>query len=184
MEEKEDEFVMVVVTDIVKDILDYDEHGKAEMTSLQRLHRVHKNLGHPPNRLLVQILREAKAPQSVIDQAKDLHCPICARCTRVAPSRPANPNRARELGEVVAMDISFHSTPTGEKLTILHFIDEASRFHIAKVLREGKCNDYNAIGNCEAEDLIGAIVEWARYMQHLVCFHVDEEGIFLSDRFN
>ena len=25
--------------------------------------RVHRNLGHPPNRLLAQILKEAKAPQ-------------------------------------------------------------------------------------------------------------------------
>ena len=96
--------------------------------------RVHRNLGHPSNRLLAQILKEAKAPVSVIDLASKLECPICARYVRTSPARPANPLRARELGQSVAMYLSFHTTPSNDKLMILHFIDEASKYHVAKLL--------------------------------------------------
>ena len=117
---------MPVVADVMRDIPEDDE-GDQEQSSLQRLMRVHRNLGHPSNRLLAQILKEAKAPISVIELASKLECPICARHVHTSPARPANPYRARELGQIVAMDISFHTTPNQEKLMILHFIDEASK---------------------------------------------------------
>ena len=91
---------------------DEDDEGDAEKSSEQRLMRVHRNLGHPSNRLLVQILKEAKAPTSIIEIATKLQCPMCARHVRTAPARPANPTKARELGHTVAMDFSYHTTPT------------------------------------------------------------------------
>ena len=99
------EEAMPVISDLLRDIPDDDEGG-AERSSEQRLLRVHRNLGHPSNRLLVQLLKEAKAPESVIEIATKLECPICARYVRTAPARPANPYRARELGHTVAMDFS------------------------------------------------------------------------------
>ena len=69
--------VMPAVHDLMKDIPDDDE-GPAEQSIERRLQRVHRNLGHPPNRLFVQILKEAKAPDSVIEVAKRLECPLCA----------------------------------------------------------------------------------------------------------
>ena len=60
---------MPAVHELMKDIPDDDE-GPAEQSMERRLQRVHRNLGHPPNRLLVQILKEAKAPDSVIELAK------------------------------------------------------------------------------------------------------------------
>ena len=122
---------MPAVHELLREIPDDDEGG-AERTTEWRLQRVHRNLGHPSNRLLVQILREAKAPESVIEVATKLECPLCARCIRTAPARPANPYRARELGQTVAMDFSYHTTPNREKLMLLHFIDEASKYHTAK----------------------------------------------------
>ena len=153
------------VHELMKDIPDDDEGG-AEKTTEWRLQRVHRNLGHPSNRLLVQLLTEAKAPDSVIDVARKLECPLCARYVRTSPARPANPYRARELGHTVAMDFSYHTTPSREKLMVLHFIDEASKYHTAKIIREGKVSNYSDLGNCDASDLIEAIAEWARYMSH------------------
>ena len=69
------------------------------------------NLGHPPNRLFVQILKEANAPDSVIEVATKLECPLCARYVRTSLARLADPYRARELGHTVAMDFSYHTTP-------------------------------------------------------------------------
>ena len=54
--------VMPAVAKVMRDIPEDDE-GAAEQSSLQRLMRVHRNLGHPPNRLLAQIFNEAKPPQ-------------------------------------------------------------------------------------------------------------------------
>ena len=81
---------MPVVSDLLRDIPEDDEGG-AERSAEQRLMRVHRNLGHPSNRLLVQLLKEAKAPESVIEVATKLECPICAHYVRTAPARPANP---------------------------------------------------------------------------------------------
>ena len=94
-----------------------------------------------------------------------------------------DPYRARELGHTVAMGFRYHTTPIREQLMILHFIDEASKYHTAKIIRQGRCNNYSDLGNCDAADLIVAISEWARYMTHPVCFHVDEEGCAHSEQF-
>ena len=91
--------------------------------------------------------------------------------------------RARELCPTVAMDLSYHTTPDNMKLMVLHFIDEASKYHTAKIIRECRVQNYSDLGNCDASDLIDAISEWARYMSHPNCFHVDEEGCFHSEQF-
>ena len=57
--------------EVMRDIPDDDE-GAADMSSQQRIMRVHRNLGHPSNRLLVQIIKGANALASVIDIASKL----------------------------------------------------------------------------------------------------------------
>merc|ERR1712069_23252 len=52
-----------------------------------------------------------------------------------------------------------------------------------QIIREGKVNNYSDLGNCDAQDLIKAISEWARYTRRPSCFHVDEEGCFHSEQF-
>ena len=81
------------------------------------------------------------------------------------------------------MDFSYRTTPSKEKLMVLHFIDEASKYHTARTIREGKVNNYSDLGNCDAPDLLAAIAEWARYLSHPQRFHVDEEGCFQSELF-
>ena len=49
------EEAMPVISDLLRDIPD-DGEGGAERSSEQRLLHVHRNLGHPSNRLLVQLL--------------------------------------------------------------------------------------------------------------------------------
>ena len=66
---------------------------------------------------------------------------------------------------------------------IIHFVDEASKYHVAKIIIQARCPRYSDLGNCDAKELIAAISEWSRYMSHPSCFHVDEEGCFHSDEF-
>ena len=68
-------------------------------------------------------------------------------------------------------------------MMILHFIDEASKYHTAKASGKHVVNNYPELGNCDAKGLVIAISEWARYMSHPCCVHVDEEGCFHSEQF-
>ena len=56
----EQEEAYPAVSEFMIDIAEDDE-GDQEQKTMQRLLRIHKNLGHPSNKLLVQILKEAKA---------------------------------------------------------------------------------------------------------------------------
>ena len=109
---------------------------------------------------------EAGAPQSIVDAAKELQCPTCARFSKISPARPSNPVRAKKLGEILAMDLSYHTTQDGRKLQILHMIDEASKFHIAKIIAPVKVQNYSDLGNCTFKQLYEALEEWFRYFQH------------------
>ena len=48
-------------------------------------------------------------------------------------------------------------------------------------MKQARCPNYSDLGNCDAQELIEAISEWARYMARPSCFHVDEEGCFHAD---
>ena len=60
------------------------------------------------------------------------------------------------------MDIRLHTPRNNEKLLVLHMIDEASKYHTAKILRQARWSNYSDLGNCDAKELIVAISEWAR----------------------
>ncbi len=56
-----------------------------------------------------------------------------------------------------------------------HFVDEASRYHTATTIEQRRCSNFSELGNCEAQELIAAISEWAHGMSHPTCFDADEE---------
>ena len=77
-----------------------------------------------------------------------MRCEICERFQRTSPAKPANIGRAREVGQVLAMDFSYQATKDGLQLMILHLIDEASRFHVARVVKTIKAKTViNIINN-------------------------------------
>ena len=98
-------------------------------------------------------------------------------------SKTSQPTKSQRTWTYCCNGLQFPHHPTGEKLVSLHFIDEASKYHTAKNVREGRVRNYSDLGNCDAQDLIAAIQEWSRYMSHPACFHVDEEGCFHSEQF-
>ena len=66
------------IGEVMKEVPDDDE-GPLEQRQFNRIMHIHRNLGHPSNRLFVHILTDAKAPESVIELARNLECPICER---------------------------------------------------------------------------------------------------------
>ena len=71
-----------------------------------RLLRIHRNLGHPSKKLMLAVLKEAKAPEQTLKAVQQMRCEVCERFQRTSPAKPANIGRAREVGQVLAMD--FH----------------------------------------------------------------------------
>ena len=150
---------------------------------MAQLMRVHRNLGHPSNRLYVQILKEAKAPEAVIRAAESLQCPICDRFARAKPARPANPQRSRELGECIAIDFSYRKLANDKRFLVANFICEVSQFHIGVVLREAFVDSEEALGNADADLLLEAFQNnWLRWMHSPKRIHVDAGGVFTAGK--
>ena len=72
------------------------------------------------------------------------------------------------------MDLSYHTTPARETNgcslhMVLHFIDEASTYHTAKLLTQARCSNYSDLVTCATNELIAAIAEWAGTWLTLMC---------------
>ena len=159
-----------------------DSDDSPEMTIEQRLRRVHNNLGHPSKALMLRILREAKAPDMVIEVAQQFECEVCQRLSRVKPARPANPDRARQLGEVVSLDMSYHTRPDGLKFVVINLIDEASRFHVGKVAKQAYTSTERDLGHVATDDILEELEKWCRYLHAPRRLHFDPEGGFISNK--
>ena len=62
------------------------------------------------------------------------------------------------------------------KAIIVNIIDEASRFHVALVLKEGEPSE---LGNLTAMDYIEAVrMNWFRFARAPAAIQVDSEGAF------
>ena len=82
-----------------------DRRNEQEARERQnRLLRIHKNLGHPSKKVMLAVLKEAKAPEQTLKAVQQMRCEICERFQRTSPAKPANIGRAREVGQVLAMD--------------------------------------------------------------------------------
>ena len=83
----------------------------------------------------------------------------------------------------MALDFSYHDAPYGNKVIVLSLIDEASKYHVARVVRKGKFKSFNDLGNCDTETLLESLHEWTRYLLAPKVIHCDDEAIFSSNEF-
>ena len=165
-----------------------EEHAEEKVIqqNARYLMNVHRNLGHPSNRLLAKILREAKAPEPVVKQAEDLQCPVCQRFRRVAPARPGGVAHATEFGECLAIDQSYQYNETdGKRSLVTHFLDEANTYHVTVTIREGNYATEENVGNIDADELLAALKEhWLKHFPRPDRIHCDSEGVFQSGKFH
>ena len=147
------------------------------------LRRVHATLEHPSKGLMLRLLRDASAPLEKLIAARNLHCPRCdlvARRTRVV--RPVQVSRCKELGHTISIDAChWKRNRDGREAIIVNIIDEASRFHVALVLKEVEPSE---LGNLTAMDHIEAVrMNWFRFARAPAVIRVDSEGAFKSHEF-
>ena len=120
------------------------------------LRRVHANLGHPSKGLMLRLLHDANAPLEMLTAARIFHCPHCdLMARRTGAVRLVQVSRSKELGHTMSIDAChWKRNRDGREAIIVNIIDEASRFHVALVLKEGEPSE---LGNLTAMDNIEAV---------------------------
>ncbi|CAE7228738.1 RE1, partial [Symbiodinium sp. CCMP2456] len=113
-----------------------EETSVAPGSLLERLHLVHRRLGHPNNETLRRMLEMAGANKELLEMADRLECPTCR--LRAPPKRPM-PTRpeARPVcfNSVVHMDLKYVKDSKKETFVALSVVDGATCFHVARLLR-------------------------------------------------
>ena len=106
------------------------------------LRRVHANSGHPFKGLMLRLLRDANVPPEMLTAASNSHCPHCdLMARRTGAVRPVQVSRSKELGHTISVDACHWKRNRSV---------EASRFHVALVLKEGEPSE---LGNLTAMEL-------------------------------
>ena len=103
---------------------------------LERVHMLHRRLGHPSNEALVRLLQHGGAKDDVLRLAEGLVCPSCQLSKaprRPFPSRPEV--RAVVFNTAVHADLKYLRDFRGVVYVALSVIDEATNYHLAKLLR-------------------------------------------------
>eukprot|EP00435_Cladocopium_sp_Y103_P069448 s1190_g33.t1 len=99
--------------------------------------KLHNNLGHPTAEKLSKHLAETRAPQALIEGAKDYLCASCTERRPPALTTPGNLKDASEFNEKIHLDGFDWESKNGIKAYVLHILDDATRFHLGqRVIRD------------------------------------------------
>ena len=93
--------------------------------------KIHKNLGHPDNRLLARVLKEQQWDSKIVDSITDMVCPSCFENQKPRLARPAHISQEREFNDLLMIDGIEWTNQEGIKHLFYHMIDAATNFHIA-----------------------------------------------------
>ena len=105
-------------------------------SKLERLHLVHRRLGHPSNEALVRMLQMGGATEELVEMARTLKCPTCQmrkQPTRPLPARPGS--RPIAFNYEVHLDLKYIKDAGGQLYVALSMVDAATCFHAARLLR-------------------------------------------------
>ena len=102
------------------------------------------------------LLRDANAPLDMLAAARHFHCPHCdLMARRTGAVRPVQVSRSKELGHTISIyACHWKRNRDGREAIIVNIIDEASRCHVALVLKEGEPSE---LGLLTAMDYIEAV---------------------------
>ena len=95
------------------------------------LRRVHNNLGHPDPARMGKFLKERGATADVIAGAMDMQCDVCLE-SQPGPkkSQPGRIHPDLDFNDVVGGDGAYWTSGKGQKYHFMHFIDEATLYHV------------------------------------------------------
>ena len=145
-----------------------------EKSTQENLMKLHKNLGHPDNRLFAKVLTEQQWSKEVIEGVSDMQCPVCFEAQRPKLARPAHLSEPREFNELIIMDGIDWTSKEGMKFHFYHIIDAGTNFQIAFVTE-------NRTSQQVIEQLRTHWLQWAGPPKMLL---TDSAGEFCSDEFS
>ena len=148
----------------------------------EKLRVIHANLGHPSNQVLVRMLKDARASEDLIKLAANYECHHCAKRGHANPHRTAQVPHATRKWEVVSVDTFWWHSPhkdaqgnPKEHVLGVSWLDEASDFHTALVLRSGNKKQ----GSIRSSEFREAFCQgWLRHLPKPETLRFDDEGAF------
>ena len=104
---------------------------KLELHEQRDLRRLHRNLGHPDPSRMVKFLKERGAKPEIIRGCEDMQCDVCLESQgKPKLSQPSRIHGNLDFNDVVGCDGAYWTSAKGHKYHFMHFIDEATLFHV------------------------------------------------------
>eukprot|EP00435_Cladocopium_sp_Y103_P071350 s168_g37.t1 len=97
------------------------------------LARIHKNLGHPSNQVLGQVLRQKGYSPTMIQALEDYQCSTCQMHKRPKIARPATLHSERDFGDKVSVDGISWTNKDGKVFHFYHYLDHGTNYHVAVI---------------------------------------------------
>eukprot|EP00435_Cladocopium_sp_Y103_P013790 s2127_g3.t1 len=126
----------------VSEVLVASREQPSEAQVKTELRKLHNNLGHPTNRELIRILKNAGGSQLALDLASDFKCDVCFHRQRPPPCLPASAHQIVDFNHRVGLDVKrVQGWQEGQTVTCLNVIDYASGFQLMLPFYEVETGD-------------------------------------------
>ena len=142
----------------------------------RRLYLLHAATGHGSKRHLVQVLKTKGVHPKILEMAESFECPVCRERQRPQPRNLSSLEPVPQKFEVVSADVGHWINPkTKEKHQFVMFVDEGSRFRVARFVLKGKHQ------HVSASLFISTFREcWTQYFGYPRTLRLDPDGAFRS----
>ena len=136
--------------------------------------KLHHNCGHPPNHVLVRMLRWKGAKEDVLAAARSLQCSACEDAKPPGAKPVAASHENREPWKTVGCDLAEWNHPISEtrKVHLWICVDEATKFTVGHVWAEGQ-----QVGNIDGSRVLELLQErWIAIFGRMHTLRTDPEG--------
>ena len=105
-----------------------DQQKEQMLASIRKLHA---NLGHPTNPVLVRVLKHGGASEVAMSLARDFKCEVCEAQRRPSPAGHATAHRVTEFNKRVGLDVKYlPGWQANQKIPALNIVDYGSSFQM------------------------------------------------------
>ncbi|CAK0828505.1 unnamed protein product, partial [Prorocentrum cordatum] len=143
--------------------------------------RLHRNTGHRPPRVMIRILRRRGASATTFAAVKQIKCSSCIENQVHRPRPTAVLDPARDLWQVVGIDVKEIVGNDQIKQEYLVIMDEASKLTLAVKIFSVPAQESR---NCTAKEMLNAFRgHWSDRYGMPSALRLDPEGAFVSHEF-
>ena len=152
---------------------------------LRKIRVLHSNLGHPSSTALVRLLKQAGAPEEVIQIAQTFECDVCRQRGRRASTIPSAIPAVTSPWEVISVDTFWWNSPHKgrqgkpvQHCVGISFLDECTNFHVVSVVR---VDENKTPSSLTADDFRKSFTSvWLKHFPKPQHLRYDCEGFFRS----